>query len=185
AWTHYIQGSLRDFISKGKGSPTPKDSIPPSRVSPVEETTKSHGTKSVYHRLLIKSPVETVFKALTSQEGLAGWWTPHSTATPELGSIARFRFEPEYFKEMKVVALQPYRRVKWECVCGHDDWIGTKVSFDLEPHAKGSILLFRHGGWQNYSQDFASCNFDWALFLRSLRLLCETGKGLPYPDFDK
>jgi uncharacterized protein YndB with AHSA1/START domain len=185
AWTHYIQGSLRDLILKGKGSPTPREGITASTVSADKKRPESPDTKSIYHRLLIKSPVETVFEALTKQEGLAGGWTSHTTAAPEMGSIARFRFEPDYVKEMKILELQAYRKVKWECINGYEEWIGTTVSFDLEPHVKGTILLFRHGGWQNYSQDFASCSFDWALFLRSLRLLCETGKGLPYPDFEK
>ena len=185
AWTHYIQGSLQDLILKGKGSPTPKEGIAASSTADKEQKFEDSATKSIYHRFLIKAPVETVFEALTKQEGLAGWWTPQTTAKPELGSIARFQFEPDYFKEMKIVELQPYSKVKWECVKGYEDWIGTTVSFDLEPHSKGSWVLFRHEGWESYSLNFASCSFDWALFLRSLRLLCETGKGLPYPDFNK
>lgn len=185
AWTHYIQGSLQDLILKGKGSPTPKAGTVTSSTPTEEPKLENPSTKSIYHRFLVKAPVETVFGALTTQQGLAGWWTPQTTAVPELGSIARFRFEPDYFKEMKIVELQPYSRVKWLCVKGYEDWIGTTVSFDLEPHAKGAWLLFRHEGWGSYSLNFASCSFDWALFLRSLKLLCETGKGLPYPDYNK
>ena len=184
AWTHYIHGSLKDLILKGKGSPTPKGDSAGDIASKYAVKPENSDTKSIYHRFLIKAPVEKVFEALTKQDGLAGWWTPQTMATAELGSIARFRFEPDYFKEMKIIELQPYSKVKWECVKGYEDWIGTTVSFDLEPHAKGSTLLFRHEGWESYSLNFASCSFDWALFLRSLRLLCETGKGLPYPEFN-
>jgi uncharacterized protein YndB with AHSA1/START domain len=185
AWTHYIQGSLHDLIVKGKGKATPKEEAV-SEGLPEEQTSPSGpDTKFIYHRLLIKTPVETVFEALTTQKGLAGWWTPYTTAVPEMGSIATFRFAPDYQKEMKIVELQAYTKVKWKCIQGYDDWIGTTVSLSLEPHLKGTDLFFRHEGWQSYSRDFASCSFDWALFLRSLRLLCETGKGMPYPDFNK
>ncbi|MCD2425946.1 SRPBCC domain-containing protein [Niabella pedocola] len=141
--------------------------------------------KSIYHRLLIAAPAEKVYEALTTQEGLAGWWTPDTRATPETGSIARFAFGPSYFKEMEVTELTPFSRVQWRCLKGHEDWIGTTLSFGLQPHAKGTVLLFHHDGWKEYTPEFASCSYDWALFFRSLKFLCETGKGFPYPDFNK
>jgi hypothetical protein len=55
AWTHYIQGSLRDLILKGKGSPTPREGITACTVSADKKRPESPDTKSIYHRLLIKS----------------------------------------------------------------------------------------------------------------------------------
>ncbi|ANH84112.1 hypothetical protein A8C56_20910 [Niabella ginsenosidivorans] len=142
-------------------------------------------TKSIYHRLLIAAPVEKVYQALTTQEGLAGWWTPDTIAKPEVGSILRFGFGPDYFKEMEVTELKPYSLVKWRCIRAFEEWIGTTLDFELEPHQKGCVLLFHHDGWKDYTTEFAGCSFAWALFFRSLRLLCETSKGAPYPDFEK
>jgi len=185
AWTHYIQGSLRDLILTGKGSPTPKDAEGKSldTPSPTErDATEQTPSKSICHHLLIEAPVEKVYGALTTQEGLAGWWTPETTAKPEVGSISRFAFGPDYFKEMKVGELKPYSKVKWLCVKAFEEWIGTTITFELEPHQKGSTLYVHHDGWKAYTREFAACTYDWAMFLRSLKLLCETGKGLPYPD---
>jgi uncharacterized protein YndB with AHSA1/START domain len=137
--------------------------------------------KSIYHRLVIKASPETVYNALTSEEGLSGWWTPETRAKPETGTIARFAFGPDYFKEMKVTRLEPQRRVEWLCLKGYEEWIGTTVTFELEPADTGTRLLLHHDGWKEYTSGFAGCSYDWALFLRSLRLLFETGKGLPYP----
>jgi uncharacterized protein YndB with AHSA1/START domain len=184
AWTHYIHGSLKDLIMKGKGSPTPREAEeaqPPAKRQPAGQT----ALKSICHRLLIEAPVEKVYGALTTQEGLAGWWTPETVAIAEVGSVSRFAFGPDYFKEMKVTGLKPYSWVKWHCIKGHEEWIDTTISFELEPHQKGSVLHFYHDNWKEYSQEFAGCNYDWALFLRSLKLLCETGTGLPYPNFRK
>lgn len=183
AWTHYIQDSLKNLILTGKGNPTPADTgtAPAVQQSAAEQT----GTKSIYHRLLILAPVEKVYEALTTQKGLAGWWTPDTTAQPETGSIARFAFGPEYFKEMRIEELSPYSKVKWQCIQGYEDWVGTTLTFELEPHPKGCILSFRHEGFAEYTAGFASCSYDWALFFRSLKFLCETGKGFPYPDFNK
>lgn len=188
AWTHYVQGSLKDLITTGKGKATPKDAEEASAETQLqdENISANHTTaKSIYHRLLIEAPAETVYEAITTQKGLAGWWTPETIARPEVGSISRFAFGPDYFKEIRVEELKPYSKVKWRCIKGFEDWIGTTLTFELEPHAKGTVLLFHHDGWADYTPEFASCSYDWALFFRSLKSLCEKGKGIPYPDFNK
>lgn len=185
AWTHYIQSSLKDLITTGKGNATPKDEDREPKFSEGNVSTDQQSSKSIYHRLLIEAPVEKVYEAVTTQKGLAGWWTPDTLAKPKVGSILRFAFGPDYYKEMKVEELKPYSKIKWICLKAFEEWIGTTLTFELEPHSKGTILLFHHDGWKNYTQEFASCSFDWALFFRSLKFLCETGKGIPYPDFNK
>lgn len=187
AWTHYIQGSLKDLILTGKGNATPKETAEDrgSQTEATQNTAELQSSKSICHRLLIEAPVEKVYEALTTQKGLAGWWTPDTLANPEVGSTARFAFGPDYFKEMKIEELKPYSKVKWLCIKAFEEWIGTTLTFELDPHRKGCILFFRHEGWKNYTAEFASCSYDWALFFRSLKLLCETGKGIPYPDFNK
>lgn len=138
--------------------------------------------ESIRHQLLIKAPAEKVYSALTTQEGLSGWWTPDTKATPEAGSIARFAFGPDYFKEMEVSELKPAAFVKWTCKTAVDEWMGSTISFELQPSEKGTTLVFHHDGWKEYTPMLRICSYDWALFLRSLKLLCETGKGRPYPD---
>ncbi len=160
--------------------------------------------KSIHQQVLIGAPAEAVYRAVTTQEGLSGWWTPDAKATPEPGSVARFPFGPRYFKEMKISALKPLEEVKWDCIMGADEWIGTNISFRLEagdlaslskshPEMgdqvqqlkntdKGTLLTLHHDGWKAYTPMFAECSYTWAQFLRSLKLLCETGKGRPWPN---
>jgi len=182
AWTHYIQGSLKALITTGAGSPTPREDEAPAAPS---DTDSPHNRISVYHRLRIHAPMETVFHAITTQQGLAGWWTPDTIAQPEVGSILRFGFDANYFKEMRVEELHHYDKVRWVCLKAQEEWIGTTINFELEAHVKGTVLSFHHDNWKAYTNEFAGCSYAWALFLRSLKLLCETGKGLPYPEFDK
>lgn len=83
---------------------------------------------------------------------------------------------------MKIEELKPLAAVKWLCLKGWEDWIGTRITFQLEPQDGKTVLSFHHDGWEDYTPGFASCSYDWAIFLRSLKFLCETGKGFPYPN---
>lgn len=159
---------------------------------------------NIHHELLIGAPAEKIYSALTTREGLSAWWTPGTNATPELDSIARFPFGPDYFKEMKIIELKPFTRLTWNCIAGTGEWIGTTLSFQLhsgdkrttlvshpeiagqveqqQRFDKGTVLIFHHDNWKEYTPMFAECNYTWGQFLRSLKLLCETGKGRPWPN---
>jgi hypothetical protein len=54
---------------------------------------------NIHQEVLIAAPAKTVYDAVTTSEGLSGWWTPNSKATGQLGSIASFPFGPDYTKE--------------------------------------------------------------------------------------
>jgi len=158
---------------------------------------------SIRHEVLIGAPAETVYHALTSQHGLAGWWTPDVSATADLGSVARFGFGPSYYKEMRITELLAGRLVQWTCIEGADEWKGTAISFELRPGTKqtlsitrpeladqlrqstsqdgGTLLIFRHDKWRADTPMLAECSYTWARFLGSLKSLCEVGTGRPWP----
>jgi uncharacterized protein YndB with AHSA1/START domain len=157
----------------------------------------------IRHSLLIEASAEKIYKAITSQEGLSAWWTPNSTAKEEVNSIARFPFGNNYYKEMKITALNPSKLIKWNCIKGDAEWVGTNISFTLiasnkknllesnpeilgqieqQNNDEGTMLIFHHDDWKYYTPMFAECNYTWGQFLRSLKLLCETGKGKPWPN---
>ncbi|WP_300601217.1 SRPBCC domain-containing protein [Niabella sp.] len=158
---------------------------------------------TIHQAVLIGASATTVYDAVTSKEGLSAWWTPHATADPEQGSIARFPFGDGYFKEMKITVLKPLEEVHWICIAGADEWIGTYISFmlytgskhtllkaypeirgqaeQLEQDAPATLLIFRHTDWKKDSLMFAECSYTWGQFLRSLKLYCETGTGRPWP----
>ncbi|MGN6494962.1 MAG: SRPBCC family protein [Agriterribacter sp.] len=160
----------------------------------------------IHHELLINASAETVYKALVTQEGLSAWWTPQTEAEPEINSIARFTFGSGYFKEMRIINLAPNNQVEWICIAGAEEWVGTTISFQLESADRetllrshpeltdqvqqqdggyGTVLIFCHNDWKGYTPMYAECNYTWGRFLRSLKLFCETGKALPWPNQHK
>jgi uncharacterized protein YndB with AHSA1/START domain len=121
----------------------------------------------------------TVYKALTTIDGLSGWWTTTTEGESKIGGMLRFRFGSGGF-DMKV--LEPARRVAWRVVDGPVEWLGTTVSFDIIPRDDWTIVLFKHGGWKEPVEFMHHCSTKWAVFLLSLKSLIETGRGAPWPN---
>lgn len=136
----------------------------------------------ILHRVGIKSSPNVVYKALTSTEGLSGWWTTDTQGEGEVGGVIQFRFEPKGGFDMKVIELDPARRVLWRVVDGPEDWLGTTVGFDLKRDDDFTIILFKHQGWKEPVESMHHCTTKWAVFLMSLKSFVETGKGAPFPN---
>jgi uncharacterized protein YndB with AHSA1/START domain len=159
---------------------------------------------NIRHELLIEASIETVFNAITTEEGLSAWWTPETRAKPETNSISRFAFGPDYFKEMAIKRLDAPKEVVWECIRGTQEWVGTTLRFSLDEGSKdelsqshpelgdqlqqqgsfrrATVLAFSQDGWRDYTPMFGECNYTWGQFLRGLKAFCEVGKGRPWPN---
>jgi uncharacterized protein YndB with AHSA1/START domain len=136
----------------------------------------------ILHRIGVKSSSPAaVYRALATTEGLSAWWTNDTEGDSRPGGLIRFRFGPPGGFDMKVLDLQDGRRVLWEVVDGPQEWIGTRVSFELQEDGDYTIVLFRHQGWQEAGVLMHHCSTKWATFLMSLKSLLETGAGAPHP----
>ncbi|WP_084729262.1 SRPBCC family protein [Streptacidiphilus neutrinimicus] len=134
----------------------------------------------ILHRVGVTAPPEQVYAALTTVEGLAAWWTEDTDGDPDVGGVLRFRFAPGGF-DMKVLDARPKELVLWEVVDGPEEWIGTRVRFDLSEADGFTIIRFRHEGWREPVEFMYHCSTKWATFLLSLKKLLETGEGEPAP----
>jgi uncharacterized protein YndB with AHSA1/START domain len=136
----------------------------------------------ILHRVGIKSSSDKVFEALTQEKSLSGWWSKNVTASPVVGAVDKFRFGDRGFNDMKIMELVPGKRVRWQCVDGAPEWIGTELTFDLKVEAGSTVVLFAQRGWKEQVEFMHYCSTKWATYLLSLKSLCEIGKGTPYPD---
>ena len=122
----------------------------------------------ILHRVGIDAPPERVFDALATLDGLRGWWV--STATGEAKSGGTIDFG---FCRMQVEEAQRSRRVRWRCVDGPPEWVGTSVGFDLDWRQDQTFVRFAHAGWREPVEFMHHCSTKWAIFLLSLRDLVE------------
>lgn len=136
----------------------------------------------ILHRIGIRSSsIDEVYKALTTREGLAGWWTGNTRGEGnQIGNIIEFRFGAGGF-DMKVTSLDPPALVVWEVIEGPEEWVGTSISFELKEDKDYIIVLFKHLNWKEPVEFMHHCSTKWAIFLMSLKSILETGKGAPDP----
>ena len=77
----------------------------------------------IIHRVGIKAPVSKVYQALSTIEGVAGWWTKETTGVSKPGGTVEVRFLSPSGKEiggmtMEVLALEPDKKVHWRFKAG-------------------------------------------------------------------
>jgi uncharacterized protein YndB with AHSA1/START domain len=140
----------------------------------------------IVHRIGIKSSMVQVYQALTKVQGLAHWWTEETTGDSKLGGKIEFSFrsvsgELKGKMVMEVAKWHEPDLLRWRCVDGPADWIGTDITFDLSEQDGQVIVIFGHRNWTEASESMAHCSMKWAVFLLSLRDYVETGKGKPSP----
>lgn len=140
---------------------------------------------AIHFRTTIDAAPEAVFEALSTRDGLAGNWTDQLDVPEQAGEVARFGFGPGWAKtlELRVDALEPARRIDWTPVGGFDGWIGTAISWRLEPAGDGATTVhFSHGGWPDAAADgeMAMCGYTWAMIIDRLRAQVAHGERAPY-----
>lgn len=140
----------------------------------------------IIHRIGIKSPTARVYKALTSLEGLAQWWTEEVQGDDWVGGRIEFSFRSETGDlkgkmVMEVQELNVEKEVRWRCIEGPAEWVGTDITFQLSRQDNQTIVLFGHRSWREAVEFTSHCSMKWAVFLLSLREYVETGKGKPSP----
>jgi uncharacterized protein YndB with AHSA1/START domain len=139
----------------------------------------------ILHKVGVKSASpDDVYRALTTIEGLSGWWTTDTQGDrpddTQVGDTLRFRFGTGGF-DMKVLELRPAEHVLWQVVDGPPEWLGTKIGFDLKQNDDWTSVLFKHQGWNEPVEFMHHCSTKWGVFLLSLKSLLETGQGTPWP----
>jgi hypothetical protein len=137
-----------------------------------------------YHVLMqfdVDAEVETVRRALDTEEGVRSWWTTH--ADLDDGSLqASFPDAPQPF-EFAVRAAPD--RVEWVTGGFPPWWAGTTIRFDVGPNpdGPGTRLLFSHRDYDPDNPVIPIITPAWAQILLRLKAYAETGVRQPFFDF--
>ena len=137
------------------------------------------------HAVDIDADAATIFTAITTRDGLAGFWTSDCDAQAALGTVSRFGFpEAPIDLRMRVDELSPGSSVSWTCVGDFPHLAGTTVTWAIAPAASrpGSTVSFRQDGWgDDYPDvDYARVNYTWGRIVGALKGYAESGTPDPF-----
>jgi len=116
------------------------------------------------------APADAVFAALTTLDGLAGWWMPDVVGSPDPGGEITFRFDGEHVTMQVVYAERP-SLVVWQCTesTRFPEWVGNSLWFDLQTRdASSTTIAFSQVGLVPSCDCYGICSGGWDHFVRSL-----------------
>ena len=119
--------------------------------------------------LPIKADADRVFDAISTPEGLDRWWTLYSAGKPIDGAEYELWFGPELGWRARVTRAERPSRFELEMVEADQDWLGTRIGFELEQQEGVTQVRFHHSGWPRANEHYRVSCHCWAMYLRILR----------------
>ena len=139
-------------------------------------------TTSYSHKITINETKQKVYDAITTEEGLRGWYTRSVHGSASHGERLKLDFESKAGPfHWKIDETNPGSVVKWECLEGPGDSGGTVATFQLEDSADGTVVELDHEGIDEADDKRKTCNTMWGTLMLHLKQFVETGK--PNPAF--
>ena len=93
---------------------------------------------TLHHEVWIDAPLSTVYRTLSTPEGIGTWWDEQKAVEIEDGTVLEHDPGPEHgVVKLKVLERTPNRKVVWECISRHGPkspasaWTGTRITFEL------------------------------------------------------
>jgi uncharacterized protein YndB with AHSA1/START domain len=134
----------------------------------------------ILHRVGIDATADEVYEALSTLDGLSHWWIVGTTGDPSVGGTIHFHPDGGGF-DMEVAESEPREIVRWKCVGGPPEWIGTEVTFQLVVKEGQVFVLFKHANWKEAVEFMHHCSTKWGTFLMSLKDWVERREAHPHP----
>jgi uncharacterized protein YndB with AHSA1/START domain len=122
----------------------------------------------------VDAPPPTVLAALTTTEGIRGFWTTCADVPSRVGETVEVGF---------AIASAPFdlrlersdsSGVVWRTQTYPPHWVGTSVRWDVEPRGGGATVSFRHAGFAE-PKEAGRVAFTWGRVMVALKRYAETG----------
>jgi uncharacterized protein YndB with AHSA1/START domain len=123
-----------------------------------------------------------VYAALTTGEGITGWWTSRAQVPgSDVGDVLKMSFpDAPMTWDMRVDRSDPAARVVWDCIGGPPGWETTRVAWAIESTEDTSVVRLDHTGFASVDDMFRTVTVGWAQMLLSLKAYLETGVRAPF-----
>jgi uncharacterized protein YndB with AHSA1/START domain len=128
----------------------------------------------------IDAPAKAVFDAVSTADGLRGWWCKDTTGSDAKGGELKLRFGGGHSTRISLAKATAPTRVGWN-VLDHRpmrEWDGTYFQFSIEKgDRERTTLRFLHAGLGPECECYAACGDAWDYLMGSIKNLVEKGEG--------
>jgi uncharacterized protein YndB with AHSA1/START domain len=133
------------------------------------------------HRITVNAPQADVFRAITTQAGLKGWYTPTPEGEPVHGRKLKLHFKTKEGPfEWKVTERNPGSTLQWECIDGPGSAIGSTATFNLMAKDDNKTVVdLDYQGLELKNDKGRVCNTMWGALMHHLKKYVETKKADP------
>lgn len=137
--------------------------------------------------IVVGQKPEEVYHAINN---VRGWWSEEIEGpTDELNKEWFYHYKDIHLCKMKVVEMIPHKKVVWEVMENHfnfiedkEEWVGNRIIFDISKEEDQTRLTFTQEGLTTFNACFEVCRDGWNNYINnSLYKLITTGKGEPNP----
>ncbi|NHJ49870.1 MAG: SRPBCC domain-containing protein [Asgard group archaeon] len=134
----------------------------------------------ILHKVLIRAPREKVYDAITTAEGLDGWFTSGTTIDRKVGGTLVFRWKDWGVDKVTTEAVCPIIEVKVpeRFVFKWWDDHQTTVEMDFEATKEGTVVRVKEHGYQDNKvghERCLECATGWGEALTLLKFYVEHG----------
>lgn len=137
---------------------------------------------TIYHYFPINIAPSSVFKSISTPEGLNTWWSKNATGNPKIGEKYTLSFGPQYHWTAIVTKYVLHKEFELTITDADIDWTATKIGFRLTYENAITQVQFYHMGWKESNTHHRVSSYCWAMYLRILKRHLEFGEEVPYKD---
>ena len=131
---------------------------------------------NIAHKIRINAPQEKVFQALSTAQGIKGWFAPEVDGTVAAGQTASFTFSNGETFRWRFADIAP-AAIRWSLLEGPHIAPKTEVIFRLTSKHDGvTEVEVDHSGFPEGHAAIRSCNTLWGLSLWHLKQFTESSK---------
>lgn len=141
--------------------------------------------KSFTTSFVVDQTPEEVFNAVTD---VRGWWSQGITGdTTKQDDEFEFEVPGVHYSKQKLIEVIPNKKIVWLITEANmtflkdaDEWVNTKVIFDITKEGDKTKLTFTHEGLVPEIECYNLCMPAWTQYVEgSLYKLVTTGEGTP------
>ena len=106
--------------------------------------------------VIVASPPEAVWRALTDNSAIRQWWAPGVVIDPEVGGAFVEPWVDPAGRRLVTsgVVLEAIPAVRLSLTWADHGWpYTTYVEFTLAPHRDGTFVQLRHTGWEQWTEE--------------------------------